>query len=41
MSTVGTESIDGASTTHYKATIHLAQLADSLGGPAIRTRSTT
>ena len=32
--TVGTETIDGVSTTHYKATIDLAKAADTVGGPA-------
>jgi hypothetical protein len=32
--TVGTEAVDGASTTHYKATIDLAKAADTVGGPA-------
>ena len=32
VSTVGTETVDGTSTTHYKATIQLDQLAGKLGG---------
>ena len=32
--TVGTETVDGVSTTHYKATIDLAKAADTVGGPA-------
>jgi hypothetical protein len=32
--TVGTETVDGAQTTHYKATIDLAKAAGTVGGPA-------
>jgi hypothetical protein len=32
VTTVGHESLDGASTTHYRATIELDQLAGKLGG---------
>ena len=32
--TVGTETVDGVSTTHYKATIDLAKAAGTVGGPA-------
>jgi hypothetical protein len=31
--TVGNETVDGASTTHYRATIELDQVAKNLGGP--------
>jgi hypothetical protein len=31
--TVGTETVGGASTTHYRATIELDQVAQNLGGP--------
>jgi len=32
--TVGSESVDGVQTTHYKATIDLAKAAGLIGGPA-------